>query len=263
MPEKLESQKAEEKVNILCQDSSQDSSMDKQAENTISEKQENKFPEIKPAPNSAVGIILGENFDLLTAVGGIRGIIESVLPTIIFLIGFTIMHDYLIPSFVAIIFCALFILLRIIQKIPISPALGGFFAMIISIIFAWRTGEASNIFLWGILLNSGYFAILAISALVKRPLIGVLIALFKGDGMRWRKSNYQPIIRNCYYRLTWLWAAVFALRLIVQLPLYFADATASLGVAKLVMGMPLFALALWLSWMIYRGALKSADTSDA
>lgn len=45
---------------------------------------------------------------------------------------------------------------------------------------------------------------------------------------------------------------MFALRLAVQLPLYFRDDVAWLGTAKLAMGVPLTALALWISWVLVR-----------
>lgn len=55
-----------------------------------------------------------------------------------------------------------------------------------------------------------------------------------------------------YTIATWLWIAMFLARLGVQAPLYFAgdDAVGALGTARLVMGVPLFALVLWLTWRL-------------
>ena len=53
-------------------------------------------------------------------------------------------------------------------------------------------------------------------------------------------------------RASWIWVALFALRLAVQLPLYFADELVALGVAKTAMGFPVFALAAWLSYLVLR-----------
>ena len=47
-------------------------------------------------------------------------------------------------------------------------------------------------------------------------------------------------------------SALFSLRLAVQLPLYLAGALAALGVARIAMGIPLFAVGIWLSWLILR-----------
>jgi hypothetical protein len=37
-------------------------------------------------------------------------------------------------------------------------------------------------------------------------------------------------------------------------PLYFADNVVALGITRLLMGVPLYALALWLAWLISRPA---------
>ena len=49
-----------------------------------------------------------------------------------------------------------------------------------------------------------------------------------------------------------VWSALFLLRLAVQLPLYLAGAVVALGVARTAMGLPLFALGLWLTWLMVR-----------
>lgn len=214
---------------------------------------------IKADANSALGIILKDEFDVMSAVGGIRGIAEAVIPTLVFLIGFVIRKDHVLPALIALAVCIVLILIRLLQRIPVAPAFGGFFAMAISVLLAWRTGEASDMFLWGILINIVYFAVLAISAIVKWPLIGVCIALLRGDSMDWRRRGVAPVMRRCYYQLTWIWVGVFALRLLVQLPLYWTKQTEALGIAKLAMGLPLFALALWFSWLLYRSASHAQD----
>ena len=54
-------------------------------------------------------------------------------------------------------------------------------------------------------------------------------------------------------------AAMFALRLVVEVPLYLAGdrAVAALGVARIVLGLPLFALTLWLVWLMVRPATRT------
>jgi hypothetical protein len=55
---------------------------------------------------------------------------------------------------------------------------------------------------------------------------------------------------------TVLWIALFVGRLAVQLPLYFAGSVGALGVAKLVMGIPLYAAALWITWLLFRAVYQ-------
>jgi len=56
---------------------------------------------------------------------------------------------------------------------------------------------------------------------------------------------------------------MFALRLLVQLPMYFAGAVGMLGVAKLVMGWPMFLLAAYLSYQIIHPVLREVDAAAA
>jgi hypothetical protein len=56
--------------------------------------------------------------------------------------------------------------------------------------------------------------------------------------------------------LTFLWFLLFAARLVVELPLYLAHtdaATTGLGIAKLLMGVPLYAPLLLVTWFVVRG----------
>jgi hypothetical protein len=112
-----------------------------------------------------------------------------------------------------------------------------------------RTGRAEDFFLPGLLINAGYAAGYAISILVGWPLLGVIIGSVTGQGMAWRKDPAQV---RMYARASWLWVGLFLLRLAVQLPLYLAGAVVALGTARVAMGIPLFALGIWLSWLVIR-----------
>jgi len=67
--------------------------------------------------------------------------------------------------------------------------------------------------------------------------------------MEWRKD---PRAIRRYSLASWIWVGLFSLRLAVQLPLYLADSLTALGVARIAMGLPLFAVGIWLSWLILR-----------
>jgi hypothetical protein len=57
---------------------------------------------------------------------------------------------------------------------------------------------------------------------------------------------------RAFARATWLWAGLFLLRLLIQLPLYLAGAVVALGVARTALGLPVFGLGLWLTWLLVR-----------
>ena len=69
---------------------------------------------------------------------------------------------------------------------------------------------------------------------------------------------------NRRYRLgTWILAAMFATRRAVETPLYLAGATGPLGAARLALGVPLFALTLWLIWLLVGPAHHAAPGPSA
>ena len=76
------------------------------------------------------------------------------------------------------------------------------------------------------------------------------------DGTRWRKN--RALVRR-YSTVTLIWVALFGLRLLVEVPLYFANAVVALGFVKLLMGVPLYALCLWFTWLAVRPLLRNAD----
>ena len=139
--------------------------------------------------------------------------------------------------------------IRLVRRETLQFAVAGFVGVAIAAFIANRTGRAEDFFLPGLFLNLAYAAAWAISIAVRWPLMGVIIGPLIGEDMAWRKD---PDRLKLYSRASWIWVGVFVVRLAVQLPLYFADELVALGVAKTAMGFPIFALAVWLSYLVLR-----------
>ena len=106
-------------------------------------------------------------------------------------------------------------------------------------------------------------AAFALSALARRSLVGFFYAMLTGLPKDWgRDPSLRPLRRRCTM-LTWMWAALFGLRVAVQAPLWAAGAVAALGVAKLALGLPLFALGAWATWWGLRDYSSSSSDSSA
>jgi hypothetical protein len=82
---------------------------------------------------------------------------------------------------------------------------------------------------------------------IGRPLVGVIVGQLDGEGQAWRED---PRRVRAFTRASLLWAGLFLARLGVQLPLYLAGAVLTLGIARTAMGLPLFALGLWLTYRL-------------
>ncbi|WP_263120371.1 DUF3159 domain-containing protein [Cellulomonas fimi] len=211
---------------------------------------------------SGIRSISGETFSLQEAVGGWRGAVESVLPGVLFVVVFVASGQQLTPALIAAAACAVIaVVARLVQRSPLTQAFSGVLGVGVGVIWAWRTGEASDYFAWGLLVNVGYLAGFLVSILIGWPLVGLVLGLFRPEGplneggswagaLAWRRDR---ALRRRFAAASWVWVGMFALRLVVQGPLYLADQVGWLGTAKLVMGLPLTALVLWVSWILVRG----------
>jgi hypothetical protein len=254
-----------------------------------------------PAPDGrGVRAVTGDSFSFGQAVGGARGVVEAVLPGLLFVVVYVIASTSastgegdraaLTWALVASVGAALVaVVARLVQRTPITQALGGLLGIGVGVFWAWRSGEAQDFYVWGLWTNAAYLAAILVSLAVRWPVVGLVVEAVRGgfadvaaerargdegrpsaehagtapeaDGapapsplaalVEWRKD---PALLRRYTLATWFWAGLFAVRLAVKVPLYFADSVGWLGTAHLVLGVPLWGLVLWLTWVVVRGA---------
>ncbi|APF39779.1 DUF3159 domain-containing protein [Neomicrococcus aestuarii] len=198
--------------------------------------------------------------DVLRTVGGWRGILESLLPGLVFLVVFTATQQ-LNPSLIASLAVAvIFTIARLVQKTPLTQALAGLIGVVVCAFVARTTGEARDYYVPGFFTNAGYALALIVSIAVKWPLMGVILGFIRGEGTAWRQ---KPDRKRAYVIATWVLVAMFIARIAVQVPLYFANMIEALGTARLIMGIPLYAGALWLAWLVSRPVDPTATEDEA
>lgn len=192
---------------------------------------------------------------LLAAIGGARGLVESILPGLGFLVTYTITRD-LVPSVLAPLGLAVaFIVARIVMRQPVTTALAGALGIGISAALALFTGNANDNFVPGFFINAGVLLVMIVSLIARRPFVGVIVGLLLGDD-DWRRNAAKLRVATV---ATILWACLSALRLAVQVPLYLAESTEALAATKLVMGVPLYAGLLWVTWLLVRTAWRTRE----
>lgn len=196
--------------------------------------------------------------NLLEMVGGPIGILESSLPAVAFVAAYSISgSDTETSVAVAVGFALLIAAARLVRREKPWYALSGLVGVAIAAFVATRSGKAENFFLPGLLSNAGYAAACLISIAARYPLIGVIVGQIDGEGLAWRDDpRRMRVFRNA----TFMWAGLFILRLVVQTPLYLAKEVVALGVVKTAMGLPLFALAAWLTYLMVRRSNAAAAT---
>ena len=187
--------------------------------------------------------------DVMDAVGGVRGILEAILPGFIFLCVFLVAENLYIALAVAGGIALVFALARVVQRGSLIQSMSGFIGVLICAWSAWRTGDAADYYLPGLWMNLGYGVAILFSIIFRWPVLGFFYSFIRNEAETWR-ANPQRL--KIYTRATWVFFAMFMLRLLVQVPLYLADNVAYLGVSRLFMGIPLYISILWLTWMMTR-----------
>jgi hypothetical protein len=197
---------------------------------------------------------------LLEQMGGISGLIYSSVPVLVFVLVNALTS--LMPAIWSSIGIAVAILvLRIVRKEAVQPAVSGFFGVAIAAFIAYRTGDAKGFFLFGIWASLVYGGVFLASVLVRWPLVGVIWTYVNGHGMLWRADRKAV---RAYSVATLTWVAVFAARFIVQRWLYDQDQTGWLAFARLAMGYPLTAIALLVTvWAVRSAGHRQRDMEKA
>lgn len=186
---------------------------------------------------------------MLEQLGGLSGLVYSTLPVLLF-VPVNSIWGLTAAIWAALAVATGILVMRLLQRTPIQPAISGFFGVALCAFIAYRTGDAKGYFLFGIYASLVYGGAFVLSILVRRPLVGVIWGMLNGQGSRWRS---HPRAVRAYDVATVAWALVFAGRYLVQNHLYDSDRTGWLAAARIGMGWPLTALALLVTlWAVRR-----------
>jgi hypothetical protein len=193
---------------------------------------------------------------ILSAFGGKKGLFDSGIPALLFLVAYNATKDITQSTLIAVVFSLIVTIIRLINRETIQHAISGVIGVAICAWISNRTGKAEDFYLPGLWTNAIYGAVYAISNLVRWPVLGLLLGPLLGENLMWRKD---PKRRAVYVKATWIWVGLFSARLAVQYPLYLAENVNALGTARLIMGYPFFILAAWLTWQVIKSGPPLRD----
>lgn len=203
-----------------------------------------------PGPDEDAADRRAERVLLDRAIGGWRGVIDTGLPTLVFVVGYVLTASNLVIAVaLAIGAAAVIAVWRLIRRESLQQVLAGFLGVVVSAAFTRWTGRAENFFALGLLTNVAYGSAFLLSVLVRWPLLGLVIGFLLGEGTAWRRDRE---LRRRYALASWLWVGLFFGRLAVQVPMYAAGAVELLGITKIVMGWPLFLGTAYLTYLVLR-----------
>lgn len=197
---------------------------------------------------------------LLEVLGGPRGLIDAGVPGAVFALAYSLNGQQLAPAIGwAVGSGVVLFVISLVERRPVQQALAGLVGVgVMAAVSAW-TGQARDFYLPSVLKNVAYCAAYVISILVRWPLLGVFLGPLFGEGFGWRKD---PARLRSYSQASAVWAAMFGIRVAVQVPLYLTGQVAALGFVGIPLGLPLFMLTLWVSYLILRSTHPVRQTAD-
>ncbi|MCE2647308.1 MAG: DUF3159 domain-containing protein [Streptomycetaceae bacterium] len=186
---------------------------------------------------------------VINALGGKKGLIDSGLPAVVFLIVFNINQDLQGAIWASLSLAIILAIWRLIRKDTIQHSISGVIGVLICAYFANRSGNATDFYIPKLLTNLGYGTVYLIANLVGWPILGLVLGPLLGENFTWRSN---PRRKKMYIKASWLWVALFFSRIAVQYPIYKSGNVNLLGTVNLAMGYPLFFAAAYGSWLIIR-----------
>jgi hypothetical protein len=194
---------------------------------------------------------------LLEAFGGVWGMVDTTVPGLVFVAVFTVRHDITASAVAALGLTLLLAIARLVRKQTLKHALSGVFGVAFGAFFAMLSGDAKNFYLPGMLYTLGLGVAYVVSALVRFPLIGVLLGPILRENLSWRTRN--PGRFRAYTKATWAWGVILLAKSAILFPLYWWGNATQLGWVKVALGIPPFLLAVYLTWIFLAKAPPPID----
>jgi hypothetical protein len=201
---------------------------------------------------------------LSAALGGIRGSVETALPTVAFVAAWVWRHDVRIAVAASAVVALVLLVSRLVARQTPRYVLSAVAATAVAAFFALRSGRAEDAFLPGILTSAAWGAAALVSVLARWPVVGFIVAAgdprMADDPLGWRRD--RGLVRVCQ-RLTMVLVGLYVLRVAVMLPMYLAGEVTLLGIAKIVLGWPAYLGAVALMGLILvRGRTAPAPLAE-
>ncbi|UJB44441.1 MULTISPECIES: DUF3159 domain-containing protein [Streptomyces] len=184
---------------------------------------------------------------LFEAFGGVRGMVETVLPGLLFVAIFTVNKDLHVSAIAALAVSLVLCAVRLVRRDTVKHAFSGVFGVAFGVVFAMMTGNAKDFYLPGMLYTLGLALAYIITTLAGVPLIGLILGPVFKENLSWRTRN--PGRKKAYAKASWAWGLILLAKCMVLFPLYWWADTTQLGWVLVALKIPPFLLAVYLTWL--------------
>ncbi|WP_406725079.1 DUF3159 domain-containing protein [Streptomyces sp. GD-15H] len=194
---------------------------------------------------------------LFEAFGGVRGMVETVLPGLLFVSIYTINKDLHMSALAALAVSLVMVVVRLARKDTVKHAFSGVFGVGFGVVFAMMTGNAKDFYLPGMLYTLGLALAYIITAMAGVPLIGLMLGPVFRENLSWRTRN--PGRKKAYTKASWAWGLILLGKSAILFPLYWWADTTQLGWVLVALKIPPFLLAVYLTWVFLAKAPPPID----
>lgn len=199
--------------------------------------------------------------ELRLVLSGRGGVIDAVLPPVVFLLLNAIL-GFDIAMWGALILAVLLGVLRLARRQSLVYAFGGVVGVLFAILVSRLLNRAEGFFLPNILLGGATVLLCLVSVLVGRPLVAWTSYLARRWPLDW---YWHARVRPAYSEVTLAWAFYFAFRLFIQLGFFQQGAADALAWVNLLTSWPatlalLIASYLYGSWRL--GQLEGPSVEE-
>ncbi|GLW93053.1 DUF3159 domain-containing protein [Actinokineospora globicatena] len=187
--------------------------------------------------------------------GGRRGAIDATAPPVAFAAAWLVTGSIGLASAAALLVAVVVGALRLSRGEKVTAVLGGMLAVAVGALVVLYTGRAEDFFLIQLLTNIASALAWAVSIIIRRPLLGVVVGLLLGQRLRWRQD---PDLLRAYSRASWVWVLLqYTLRTAVFGLLWWLGNVAALAIARVALSWPLVALVIAVSATVLRKSLPA------
>lgn len=193
---------------------------------------------------------------VLKSMGGWLGIAESILPTVVFVFSYQISQNIWLAVILSGALSLAALVRQLIVRSALTQAVVGSLSIALTVWLTLRDNNAADYFLQGLITNSAYLGVGLLSIAIRWPFVGIFVGFLIGEGFTWRKKRAHL---TRFMVATGIWCSLYVLRLAIEVPLYLSNNLSALGAAKLVLGVPFYALTLWLIWLVVKPLIRRAS----
>lgn len=191
-------------------------------------------------------------------IGDPRLLVDAILPPIVFVVV-NELRGLPTAAVAALGLSVVLVAVRLLRGERPLPAAAGLGGVALGVGIALWTRDAAAFFLPGIVANAVMAVVSVVSILVRRPLMAWTSAAIYRWPIEW---YWHPRVRPAYSEITWAWAALYAVKAVVQYLLSRADQLGWVAVVRIATGWPAFAVLIVVTYGYVSRRLVALDAPD-